>query len=59
MGQHRQGEQLPVTFREMIRLHELGYNQRGIAGSCVVARATVQDYLRRAATKGLSYVLHR
>lgn len=56
MGQHRQGEQLPmVKFREMIRLHDLGYNQSEIARSCVVARATVQDYLRRAAAKGLSY----
>jgi len=56
MGQHRQGEKLPmVKFREIIRLHELGYNQSEIARSCVVARATVQDYLRRAAVKGLSY----
>ena len=56
MGQHRQGEQLPmVKFREILRLHALGYNQSEIARSCVVARATVQDYLRRATAKGLSY----
>jgi len=44
-----------VKFREIIRLHALGYNQSEIARSCVVARATVQDYLRLAAAKGLSY----
>lgn len=42
-------------FREMIRLHELGCNQSEIAHSCHVARSTVQDYLRRAASKELSY----
>ncbi|MEL7314851.1 MAG: IS21 family transposase, partial [Cyanobacteria bacterium J06559_3] len=44
-----------VKFREIIRLHELGYNQTEIARSCVVARSTVQDYIRRASAKGLSY----
>ena len=44
-----------VKFREIIRLHELGYNQTDIARSCVVARSTVQDYIRRASAKGLSY----
>ncbi|MEL6130888.1 MAG: helix-turn-helix domain-containing protein, partial [Cyanobacteria bacterium J06628_4] len=42
-------------FREIIRLHELGHNQTAIARSCNVARSTVQDYLRRAAAKALSY----
>ena len=42
-------------FREMIRLHELGRNQTEIARSCNVARSTVQDYLRRASAKELSY----
>ena len=42
-------------FREIIRLHELGRNQTEIARSCNVARSTVQDYLRRAAAKSLSY----
>lgn len=42
-------------FREIIRLHELGRNQTEIARSCGIARSTVQDYLRRAAAKGLSY----
>lgn len=42
-------------LREIMRLNELGYNQSEIARSCVVARSTVQDYLRRAAAKGLSY----
>jgi len=44
-----------VKFREIIRLHELGYNQSEIAQSCAVARSTVQDYIRRAEGKGLSY----
>ena len=44
-----------VKFREILRLHELGYNQSEIARSCLVARATVQDYIRRAEAKGLSY----
>ena len=44
-----------VKFREIIRLHELGYNQTEIANSCLVARSTVQDYIRRATAKGLSY----
>ena len=42
-------------FREIIRLHELGRNQTEIANSCKIARSTVQDYLRRAAAKSLSY----
>jgi transposase len=44
-----------LKFREIIRLHELGRNQSDIARSCGVARATVQDYTRRASAKGLSY----
>jgi transposase len=53
---NQQGGLLPMAkFREMIRLHELGYSQCAIAQSCVVARSTVQDYIRRATAKGLSY----
>jgi transposase len=56
MRRSGQGAQLPmVKFREIIRLHELGYNQSEIAQSCSVARSTVQDYIRRASGKGLSY----
>jgi transposase len=44
-----------VKFREIIRLHELGYNQTAIARSCLTARSTVQDYIRRAQAKGLRY----
>jgi hypothetical protein len=56
MGRSGQGAKLPmVKFREIIRLHELGYNQSEIAQSCCVARSTVQDYIRRASGKGLSY----
>lgn len=52
---HRQGELLPMEkFREILRLHELGYSQGQIARSCVVARSTVQDYVRRATAKGLT-----
>lgn len=42
-------------FREILRLHEKGYSQCSIAQSCAVARSTVQDYIRRATAKGLSY----
>jgi transposase len=56
MGRSGQGARLPmVKFREIIRLHELGYSQSEIAQSCAVARSTVQDYIRRASGKGLSY----
>jgi transposase len=56
MKRKQQGELLPVSkFREILRLHEIGYNQCQIAQSCAVARATVQDYIRRATAKNLSY----
>lgn len=56
MGRSGQGARLPmIKFREILRLHELGYNQSEIACSCAVARSTVQDYIRRATAKGLSY----
>jgi transposase len=42
-------------FREILRLHALGYSQCQIARSCDIARSTVQDYVRRASAKGLSY----
>lgn len=41
--------------REILRLKELGYNQGQIAHSCLVARSTVQDYVRRATAMGVSY----
>jgi IS30 family transposase len=41
--------------REILRLKELGYNQGEIARSCLVARSTVQDYVRRATAMGVSY----
>jgi transposase len=56
MPKHRQGDLLPMEkFREILRLHDLGYSQGQIARSCAVARSTVQDYVRRATAKGLSY----
>ena len=56
MPRHRQGRQLPMEkFREILRLHGLGYSQCEIARSCAVARSTVQDYVRRAVGQGLSY----
>jgi transposase len=52
----QQGAMLSMDkFREIIRLHELGYSQCAIAQSCAVARSTVQDYIRRARAKGVSY----
>jgi len=44
-----------AKFREILRLHALGHSQCGIAQSCGVARSTVQDYIRRATAKNLSY----
>ncbi len=57
MGQaNQQGGLLRMAkFREILRLHELGYSQCAIAQSCAVARSTVQDYIRRATAKNLSY----
>lgn len=57
MGQTKgQGGLLQMAkFREILRLHELGQSQCAIAQSCGVARSTVQDYIRRATAKNLSY----
>lgn len=56
MKRKQQGELLPMAkFREILRLHEMGYSQSQIAQSCAVARSTVQDYVRRATAKNLSY----
>ena len=56
MPRRRQGGLLAMEkFREILRLHQLGYSQCEIARSCAVARSTVQDYVRRATAKGLSY----
>ena len=56
MGAKSQGAKMAMEkFREIIRLHELGCNQTEVARSCNVARSTVQDYLRRASAKELSY----
>lgn len=56
MGAQTQGAKMPMEkFREIMRLHELGRNQTEISRSCKIARSTVQDYLRRAAAKSLSY----
>jgi hypothetical protein len=56
MKRTHQGEQLSMDkIREILRLHELCYNQTAIAQSCAIARSTVQDYLRRALAKGVTY----
>lgn len=56
MKRQSQGGLLTMEkFREILRLHELGHSQCVIAQSCAVARSTVQDYIRRATAKGLSY----
>lgn len=52
----RQGQLIPmVKFREILRLHNLGYNQSEIARSCLTARSTVQDYIKRAQAHSLDY----
>jgi transposase len=56
MKPRRQGAQTKMEkLREILRLHELSYSQCEIARSCRVARSTVQDYVRRAEAKGLTY----
>lgn len=57
MGQQKQqgGLLRMAKFREILRLHEMGYSQCSIAQSCAVARSTVQDYIRRAIAKNVSY----
>jgi transposase len=56
MKRTHQGEKLSMEkIREILRLHQLGYNQSAIAQSCALARSTVQDYLRRALAKGITY----
>ena len=42
-------------LREIIRLYELGYNQSEISRSCLVARSTVQDYIRRVQQSALTF----
>ena len=44
-----------VNIREILRLTGAGLNQTQIAQSCNVARATVQDYQRRALAAGVEY----
>lgn len=56
MAVKRQGRLIPmVKFREILRLHNLGYNQSEIARSCFAARSTVQDYIKRAQAHSLDY----
>jgi len=56
MKRTHQGEKLSMEkIQEILRLHEMGYNQSAIAQSCNLARSTVQDYLRRALAKGITY----
>lgn len=44
-----------VNIREILRLTAAGLNQTQIAQSCNVARATVQDYQRRALAADVEY----
>lgn len=56
MACNRQGVSLSmVKFREILRLHELGCNHSEIARSCLIARSTVRDYLKRAQQQSLNY----
>jgi len=43
---------------EVLRLHfELGLGQRAIARACSISQSTVHDYLNRAATAGMVWLL--
>lgn len=45
-------------IKEVLRLyHEKGLSQNAVAGACGIARATVQDYLKRCQTAGLGWPL--
>jgi transposase len=56
MKRKRQGRVLGmVPMKEILRLRELGFSQVAIARSLQVARSTVQDYVCRADTAGLTY----
>ena len=49
---------LPMRkIKEVLRLQYEGYGQRAIARSCGVAQSTVVEYVKRAATAGLSWPL--
>lgn len=41
--------------REVLRLSELGFNQRAIARATEVARSSLQEYLRLASIAGINY----
>ena len=53
MGQ-RGATMAGVRFREILRLTWGGFNAGEIAGACGCARSTVQDYVERAKSTGLT-----
>lgn len=58
MGKRRslQGGVLQMeNVRQVLRLSELGFNQRAIARSTGVARSSLQEYLRTAQMEGITY----
>lgn len=58
MGKRRnlQGGVLQMErVRNVLRLFELGFNQRAIARATGVARSSLQEYLRTAAIEGITY----
>jgi transposase len=46
-----------TKYREILRLHSLGINQTGIAGSCGCSRATVRKVLKRAKEPAIAWPL--
>ena len=46
-----------INYREILRLHSLGFNKTEIAASCKCARNTVAATLQRAANCGLQWPL--
>ena len=46
-----------TNYREILRLHSLGFNKTEIAASCKCARNTVAATLQRAANRGLQWPL--
>ena len=46
-----------TEYREILRLHALGFSQRNIANSCHASKTTVSHVLKKAKELGISWPL--
>ena len=51
------GSDIMTKYREILRLHSLGFSQQNIAYSCSVSKKTVNSVLRQAKEIGISWPL--